>query len=157
MPKSCIILFCLLSLFPCLYGCRSKRVTVDASHATGRHSEGVAALRSVAARIVGGTVEVVTVKARTDTAGEMQVVAIDTVRTAYTLAEAAVTGDTARFAHSDTLTDTLHEENATQAARTATAGTRKGFTAFAVGIWFGFTLLVVLLVAILLRQWTSRH
>lgn len=138
-----------------LTGCRSKSEAVDASLVTERHSEGVGVLRSIAATAVERETETMVVVMRPDTAGVLQVVSMDVTRRVEKSTETTEKGDTTRFSASDTRTDIVHEEEAVQA--TETTQTRKGVTAFVVGVWVGFAAIVAVLAAILLKSWTSSH
>lgn len=141
-----IICFCLI-VCPC---CRSRRVSVEASAL--RRSDSVATLRSIGARALTRETEVVVVTMRRDTLGRMVEVARDITRTVTKEAETSIHGDTAAF-HAETIQQDNREE---KMAVTATQHARRGFNWFVAGVWLGFTALVTLLAAFVIKKGATR-
>ena len=130
--------------------CRSRRVSVEASAL--RRSESVATLRSIGARALTRETETVVVTMRLDTLGRMVEVARDITRTVTKEAETSMQGDTAAF-HAETEQEYNQEE---KTAVTATQHARRGFNWFVAGVWLGFTALVTLLAALVIKKGATR-
>lgn len=141
-----LVCFCLVVC----YGCRSRRVSVEASAL--RRSDSVATLRSIGARALTRETETVVVTMRRDTIGRLVEVARDITRTVTKEAETSIQGDTAAF-HAETTQEYNQEE---KTAVTATQHARRGFNWFVAGVWLGFTALVTLLAAFVIKKGATR-
>ena len=127
-----------------LYGCRSKADTVAV-----RHADSVAALSSVSATTLDRVETWETLVMRADSLGRLVPVSRGLVRHTEKSSESAQRGDTAVFAASNE--EQHHQE--TQKAAEAVKTSRAGVTGFAVGLWFAFSAVVLLLAAYLLSKW----
>ena len=127
-----------------LYGCRSKADTMAV-----RHSDSVAALSSLSASTLDRVETWETLVMRADSLGRLVPVSRGLVRHTEKSSESAQRGDTAVFA---ALNEEQHHQE-TQKAAEAVKTSRAGVTGFAVGLWFAFSAVVLLLAAYLLSKW----
>lgn len=135
-----------------LAGCKAKTIAVDTTSVTLRHADSVASLRSIHATELDRETVVETIVVRPDTAGNLQVVAHDIVKTTERKAETTRTGDTSRFVAQSERSDVQREKMQETQGNTKAEG--KGYAAATV--WGGFAALAALLALFLYTKWNSR-
>ena len=140
--------FFILLLVPAVaVGCRARKE--DTHTSIERHSDSVAALRSIGARELTREVETTVVTMRPDTLGRLVEVARDVTRSVTRETETAKKADTAVF-RSETMQNTTQEKKTSE---TQNDTARRATTAFVAGMWVAFTVLVAGLAAILYMKW----
>lgn len=132
-----------------LCACRQKESLTANSE---RHADGVATLRSLAARELTRETETTVVTMRPDTTGNLVEVARDVVRTVTREAENATQGDTTTF-HAETMQNTTEEKKQGETRRKETGTAPIAFVAGAVS---ASMLIVSGVAAILYAKWKSR-
>lgn len=135
-----------------LPGCRTNRKASSLT-VTERHTDSVAALRSIRASLIERETVTETIVIRPDTiTGELRVVARDITKTTERATETAKTGDTARFV-SKGGTDIRDEKTSETQGNAATAG---DIWQLAI-VWLSFAFLAALLALYLRATWKSRN
>lgn len=150
--KSFLLIVFVVLIVP-LPGCRTNRKASSLT-VTERHTDSVAALRSIRASLIERETVTETIVIRPDTiTGELRVVARDITKTTERATETAKTGDTARFVSKGERTNIRDEKTSETQGNAATAGNIGQL----ILVWLSFAFLAALLALYLRATWKSRN